>query len=144
MFVSNLSQGLAASTAMLIAVAAIVVVSMAVGSVNGCALANWRFKGSEFFFTILLVGSFIPYQVLLFPLVLLTSFLGIYSTIYAVIMVHTIFGMPVLTLLFRNYFASLPGELFKAARVDGAGFCGIFFRIMLPMSLPIFTVAIIL
>ena len=59
-------------------------------------------------------------------------------------MVHTIFGMPVLTLLFRNYFASLPVELFKAGRVDGAGFWGIFFRIMLPMSLPIFTVAIIL
>jgi len=121
-----------------------VIVSIAVGSVNGYALANWRFKGSEFFFTILLVGSFIPYQVLLFPLVLMTSAIGIYSTIWAVIVVHTIFGMPVLTLLFRNYFASLPIELFKAARVDGAGFWGIFFRIMLPMSLPIFTVAIIL
>ena len=121
-----------------------VVVSIVVGSINGYALANWRFKGSEFFFTILLVGSFIPYQVLLYPLVILTSRLGIYSTLYAVILVHTIFGMPILTLLFRNYFASLPVELFKAARVDGAGFWGIFFRIMLPMSLPIFTVAIIL
>lgn len=121
-----------------------VIVSIAVGSVNGYALANWRFKGSEFFFTVLLVGSFVPYQVFLFPLVRLTSMMGIYSTIWAVIMVHTIFGMPILTLLFRNYFASLPVELFKAARVDGAGFWGIFFRIMLPMSLPIFTVAIIL
>ena len=120
------------------------IVSIAVGSVTGYGLANWRFKGSEFFFTILLVGSFIPYQVMLFPLVLLTSKIGIYSTIYAVIMVHTIFGMPILTLLFRNYFASLPAELFKAARVDGAGFWGIFFRIMMPMSLPIFSVAIIL
>jgi glucose/mannose transport system permease protein len=119
-------------------------VSIAVGSVTGYGLANWRFKGSEFFFTVLLVGSFIPYQVFLFPLVLLTSKMGIYSTIYAVIMVHTIFGMPVLTLLFRNYFASLPQELFKAARVDGAGFWGVFFRIMMPMSLPIFSVAIIL
>jgi glucose/mannose transport system permease protein len=121
-----------------------VIVSIAVGSVSGYGLANWRFKGSEIFFTVLLVGSFIPYQVFLFPLVLLTSKLGIYSTIYAVIMVHTIFGMPVLTLLFRNYFASLPPELFKAARVDGAGFWGVFFRIMVPMSLPIFSVAIIL
>jgi len=81
---------------------------------------------------------------MLYPLVILTSKLGIYSTIYAVILVHTIFGMPILTLLFRNYFASLPIDLFKAARVDGAGFWSIFFRIMLPMSLPIFTVAIIL
>ena len=121
-----------------------VFVSIAVGSVNGYALANWRFRGSEFFFIVLLVGSFIPYQVMLYPLVILTSKLGIYSTIYAVILVHTIFGMPILTLLFRNYFASLPIDLFKAARVDGAGFWSIFFRIMLPMSLPIFTVAIIL
>jgi glucose/mannose transport system permease protein len=121
-----------------------VLVSIAVGSVNGYALANWRFKGSEFFFTILLVGSFVPYQVMIYPLVILTSKIGIYSTLWAVIMVHTIFGMPILTLLFRNYFASLPVELFKAARVDGAGFWGVFLRIMLPMSLPIFTVAIIL
>jgi glucose/mannose transport system permease protein len=121
-----------------------VAVSIAVGSVSGYGLANWRFKGSEVFFTILLVGSFIPYQVMIYPLVILTSKLGIYSTLYAVIMVHTIFGMPILTLLFRNYFASLPNELFKAARVDGAGFWGVFFRIMMPMSLPIFSVAIIL
>jgi glucose/mannose transport system permease protein len=121
-----------------------VIVSIAVGSVSGYGLANWRFKGSEIFFTILLVGSFIPYQVMIYPLVILTSKIGIYSTLYAVIMVHTIFGMPILTLLFRNYFASLPVELFKAGRVDGAGFWGIFFRIMMPMSLPIFSVAIIL
>jgi glucose/mannose transport system permease protein len=121
-----------------------VIVSIAVASVNGYALANWRFKGSEFFFTILLVGSFIPYQVMLYPLVLLTSSMGIYSTLWAVILVHTIFGMPILTLLFRNYFASLPIELFKAARIDGAGFWGVFLKIMLPMSAPIFVVAIIL
>ena len=91
-----------------------VIVSIAVGSVSGYGLANWRFKGSEIFFTILLVGSFIPYQVMIYPLEILTSKLGIYSTLYAVIMVHTIFGLPILTLLFRNYFASLPVELFKA------------------------------
>ncbi len=121
-----------------------VIVSIAVASVNGYALSYWRFKGSEFFFTVLLVGSFIPYQVFLYPLVLLTSRMGIYSTLWAVILVHTIFGMPILTLLFRNYFASLPIELFKAARIDGAGFWGVFFKIMLPMSAPIFVVAIIL
>jgi glucose/mannose transport system permease protein len=121
-----------------------VVVSITIGAINGYTLANWRFKGAEFFFTILLVGSFIPYQVMLYPLVILTSKMGIYSTLWAVILVHSIFGMPVLTLLFRNYFSSLPTELFKAARIDGAGFWGVFFKIMLPMSLPIFTVAIIL
>lgn len=121
-----------------------VIISIMVASVNGYALANWRFRGSEVFFTILIFGSFIPYQVMLYPLVILTRELGIFGSLYAVILIHTIFGMPILTLLFRNYFASLPQELFKAGRVDGAGFWGIFLKIMVPMSLPIFVVAVIL
>jgi glucose/mannose transport system permease protein len=120
------------------------IVSIFIAAVNGYALVNWRFKGSEIFFAILIFGSFIPYQVMLYPLVMITRELGIFGTLPAVILIHTIFGMPILTLLFRNYFASLPQELFKAARVDGAGFWRIFFEIMLPMSLPIFVVALIL
>ncbi|WP_299046229.1 carbohydrate ABC transporter permease [uncultured Tateyamaria sp.] len=121
-----------------------VILSIAIASVNGYALANWRFKGSEVFFTILIVGAFIPYQVMLYPLVIILRELGLYGNVWGLVLVHTIFGMPILTLLFRNYFTSVPEELFKAARVDGAGFWGIYFRIMLPMSLPIFVVAIIL
>lgn len=121
-----------------------VVISIAVASVNGYALANWRFKGAELFFSILVVGAFIPYQVMIYPIVIVLREMGIYGTLSGLIIVHTIFGMPILTLLFRNYFASLPEELFKAARIDGAGFWAIYFRIMLPMSLPIFVVAMIL
>lgn len=121
-----------------------VILSIAVASVNGYALVNWRFKGSDVFFTILIFGSFIPYQIMLYPIVILLREMGIYGTLWGLVLVHTIFGMPILTLLFRNYFSSLPEELFKAARVDGAGFWGIYFRIMLPMSLPIFVVAVIL
>jgi glucose/mannose transport system permease protein len=121
-----------------------VIVSIAVAAISGYSLANWPFKFAEFFFTVLLVGSFIPYQVFLYPLVIITRELGIYSTLWAVILVHTIFGLPILTLLFRNYFSSLPPELFKAARVDGAGYWRIFFQVMMPMSVPIFTVAVIL
>ncbi|ASW06799.1 MULTISPECIES: carbohydrate ABC transporter permease [Rhizobium] len=121
-----------------------VIVSIAIASVNGYALANWRFKGSEIFFTILLFGAFIPYQVMLYPLVMVLRELGLFSTLGGIVLVHTIFGMPINTLLFRNYFASLPPELFKAARVDGAGFWQIFLRIMLPMSLPIFVVGMII
>ena len=121
-----------------------VFLSIAIASVNGYALANWRFKGAETFFVILIFGAFIPYQVMLYPIVILLREIGLYGTLTGLVMVHSIFGMPILTLLFRNYFASLPEELFKAARVDGAGFWGIYFRIMLPMSLPIFVVAVIL
>ena len=137
-----------------------VILSIAISSVNGYALANWKYRGSEFFFAVLMIGAFIPYQVMLYPIVLVLKNLGdgltsisnamgmgdvqVYGTLSGLVIVHTIFGMPILTLLFRNYFSSLPEELFKAARVDGAGFWGIFFKIMLPMALPIFVVAMIL
>jgi glucose/mannose transport system permease protein len=121
-----------------------VIVSIAIASVNGYALANWRFKGSEFFFSVLIIGAFIPYQVMIYPIVIILREIGIYGSLTGLVIVHSIFGMPILTLLFRNYFVSLPEELFKAARVDGAGFWQIFLQIMLPMSLPIFVVAMIL
>jgi glucose/mannose transport system permease protein len=121
-----------------------VILSIAIASVNGYMLANWRFKGADAMFAILLLGAFIPYQVMLYPVVIILRELGIYGSLAGLILVHTIFGMPINTLLFRNYFSSLPPELFKAARVDGAGFWGIYFRIMLPMSVPIFVVSMII
>lgn len=121
-----------------------VIISVAVASVNGYALSMWKFKGSEVFFTILMIGAFIPYQVMLYPIVILLREAGLYGSLTGLVLVHVAFGMPINTLLFRNYFASIPDELFKAARVDGAGFWSIFFRIMLPMSLPIFVVSLII
>jgi len=133
-----------------------VVVSIGIASVSGYALSNWKFKGSEVFFTILIFGAFIPYQVMIYPIVIILRDTGgfiaditgtdfrLMGSIWGLVIVHSIFGMPILTLLFRNYFTSIPEELFKAARVDGAGFWGIFFKIMVPMSLPIFVVAMIL
>lgn len=120
------------------------ILSIAVAAVNGYALVNWRFKGSEVFFTILIFGAFIPYQVMIYPIVIILRELGLMGSVWGLVLVHVVFGMPIITLLFRNYFSSLPPELFKAARVDGAGFWGIFLRVLVPMSLPIFTVAVIL
>jgi len=120
------------------------VLSITIASVNGYALSHWKFKGSETFFTILIIGAFIPYQTMLYPIVILLREIGLMGDLGGLVLVHTIFGMPILTLLFRNYFTSIPEELFKAARVDGAGFWGIYFQIMLPMALPIFVVAMIL
>lgn len=121
-----------------------VILSISVASINGYALARWKFKGSEVFFTILIIGAFIPYQTMLYPLVIILREIGLMGDLGGLVLVHTIFGMPILTLLFRNYFTAIPEDLHKAARVDGAGFWGIYFRIMLPMSLPIFVVAMIL
>ena len=121
-----------------------VIISVAVASVNGYALSMWKFKGSEVFFSILMIGAFIPYQVMLYPIVIMLREAGLYGSLTGLVLVHVAFGMPINTLLFRNYFASIPEELFKAARVDGAGFWAIFFRIMLPMSQPIFVVSLII
>ncbi|MDB0015193.1 carbohydrate ABC transporter permease [Amylibacter sp.] len=120
------------------------ILSISVASVNGYALANWKFRGSEVFFTILIFGAFIPYQIMIYPIVILLREIGLMGSTAGLVLVHTIFGMPILTLLFRNHFAAIPEELFKAARVDGAGFWGIYFKVLLPMSVPIFVVAIIL
>lgn len=121
-----------------------VIVSILVGSVNGYALAFWRVPGGNVLFLLLLVGAFIPYPVFVLPLVRILSWLGIYGSLPGIVTVHTIFGLPVMTILFRNFYASLPPELFKAARVDGAGFLRTFVSIMLPMSIPILIVAVIL
>ncbi|WP_373357038.1 carbohydrate ABC transporter permease [Pseudoroseicyclus sp. CXY001] len=147
-----------------------VIISISIACISGYTLSKWKFKGSEVFFTILLMGAFIPYQVMLYPVVIILREIGgfmtdiwqgtcgiftsaegscrgriqLFGSVWGLVLVHTIFGMPILVLLFRNYFSSIPDELFKAARVDGAGFWQILFRIMLPMSLPILVVAIIL
>jgi len=118
--------------------------SIAVGAVNGYALSFWRPRGAGVLFGILLAGAFIPVQVMVYPLVRVLAFVHLFSSLAGIVVIHTIFGMPIMTLLFRNYYASLPQELFKAARIDGGGFWRIFVQLMLPMSVPIIVVAIIM
>jgi glucose/mannose transport system permease protein len=120
------------------------ILSILIGAINGYALSFWRPRGMQWMFGVLMLASFIPYQVLMTPLVRGFAAVGLFGTLPCIIILHTIFGMPVMTLLFRNYYASLPIELFKAARIDGAGFWRIFFQLMLPMSLPILVVAVIM
>jgi glucose/mannose transport system permease protein len=120
------------------------ILSVLLGALNGYALSFWRVRGSEALFAILLIGAFLPFQVFLYPLLRISNVLGLYGTLPCVILVHIIFGLPVMTLMFRNYYAGLPMELFKAARVDGAGFWRILVEILLPMSGPIGIVAVIL
>jgi glucose/mannose transport system permease protein len=107
-------------------------------------LALWRFRGADAILTALMLGAFIPYQVILYPLVKITSIVGLYSTLPGIIVIHIIFGQPLMTMLFRNFYTAVPLELVKAARVDGAGFFRIFFEIILPMSTNILIVALIL
>ncbi len=118
-----------------------VVISVSIGAINGYALSLWRPKGSNLLFGLLMAGGLIPYQIFLYPLVRLLADLSLYNSVTGVVLVHVIFGLPLVTLLFRNYFVAIPEELCKAARVDGAGFWRIFLEIMLPMSVPMVMVA---
>lgn len=114
------------------------------GALNGYALSFWRPRGANVLFAILMMGAFIPVQVMMFPLVRILATLGLFSSLPGIVVIHIIFSMPVMTLLFRNYYLSIPQELFKAARIDGGGFFRIFVQLMLPMSTPIIIVAAIM
>jgi glucose/mannose transport system permease protein len=119
-------------------------VSIFVGSLTGYALSFWRVKGANVLFAAMMIVAFIPYQIFIYPLVRVFAFIGLGQSLATIVIIHTIFGLPTMTLLFRNYFASLPQELFKAARIDGASFFQIYWAIMMPMAIPMIVVAVIL
>jgi glucose/mannose transport system permease protein len=120
------------------------VLTILLGAVNGYALSFWRPRYANFLFGVLMAGAFVPVQVMIYPLVRVLALAGIFGSLPAIVVVHLVFGMPVMTLLFRNYYCNVPQELFQAARIDGGGFWRIFFNVMLPMSLPIVVVAAIM
>jgi glucose/mannose transport system permease protein len=119
------------------------VISCLLGSMNGYVLAKWKFRGSDALFTALLFGMFIPYQSILIPLVLTLQRMGLYGSIAGLILVHVVYGIPITTLIFRNYYAGVPTELVEAAKIDGADFFGIYRHILLPLSIPGFVVVAI-
>lgn len=120
-----------------------VLVSTLIGSVNGYVLSKWRFRGSETLFAFMLFGVFMPMQVVLLPMSQVLGTLGIASSIWGLILVHVVAGIPSTTLFFRNYYVGLPDELIKAAMLDGASFWQIFWRIVVPLSTPIVVVTLI-
>ena len=116
------------------------ILSSLVGAINGYLLSKWKFRGSDVIFTLILFGMFIPYQAILIPLIRTLDEVGIYGSWKGLVLVHVIYGIPITSLIFRNYFTNVPSELVEAARIDGAGLIQTFFQIMLPLSLPAFVV----
>jgi glucose/mannose transport system permease protein len=117
--------------------------SALLGSLNGYVLSKWRFRGADLLFTLLLFGMFIPYQSILIPLVLVLEKINLYGGIPGLILIHVVYGIPICTLIFRNYYAAVPNEVLEAARIDGAGVLGIYRRILVPLSVPGFVVVLI-
>jgi glucose/mannose transport system permease protein len=124
-------------------VAPAVLISTAIGAINGYVLAQWRFRGSEFLFALMLFGVFMPMQVVLLPMSQVLGWLQLSDSLVGLVLVHVLAGMPSTTLFFRNYYVGVPGELLKAAQLDGAGFWTFFWRILLPISGPILVVTVI-
>ncbi|WP_136253887.1 carbohydrate ABC transporter permease [Onishia niordana] len=120
-----------------------VAISTVVGALNGYALTKWRFRGSELVFALMLFGCFIPFQVVLLPMAQTLGWLGLSSSRAGLVLVHVVFGIAFTTLFFRNFYVAVPSELVSAAKLDGAGFFRIFWRILLPVSAPIIVVSVI-
>ncbi|EBA01886.1 Binding-protein-dependent transport systems inner membrane component [Rhodobacterales bacterium HTCC2150] len=120
-----------------------VAISTLLGALNGYVVSQWKFRGANIIFSLMLFGCFIPFQVVLLPMARVLGMMGIAGTIPGLIFVHVIYGLGFTTLFFRNYYVSIPSELTKAAKVDGAGFFRIFWSIFLPLSIPIIVVTVI-
>lgn len=119
------------------------ILSAILGSMNGYVLAKWKFRGSNVLFPLILFGMFIPYQSILIPLVQVLQRIGLYGSIPGLIFVHVVYGIPITTLIFRNYYAEVPTELVEAAKIDGANILSIYRHILFPISLPGFVVVMI-
>ena len=118
-------------------------ISAIIGSINGYVFAKWKFRGSNFIFTLFLFGMFIPYQAIMIPLVRIATTLEINKSIYVLVLAHIIYGIPICTLIFRNYYEAIPNELIEAARVDKASMIRTYRSIILPLSVPAFVVVLI-
>jgi glucose/mannose transport system permease protein len=121
-----------------------VAISVLLGALNGYALTKFRFRGADLLFAALLVGCFIPFQVVLIPMARVLATLGLFGSLSGLVLVHVAYGIAVTTLLFRNFYLAVPDEIIRAARLDGAGFFAAFLHIVLPLSKPMLAVAAIL
>jgi glucose/mannose transport system permease protein len=122
----------------------VAVISSILGSANGFVLSRWRFPGADVVFTLILFGMFIPYQAVMIPLRDIVQNINLQPGIPTLIFVHCVYGIPICTLIFRNYYATtVPVDIIEASRVDGAGLLRTFASIILPISAPGFVVTII-
>lgn len=117
--------------------------SALLGAMNGYVLSKWKFKGSNLIFTLILFGMFIPYQSILIPMIQFLRTIDLYNTIPGLIFVHVVYGLPITTLMFRNFYANIPDSMIESAKIDGASFLGVFRHIIIPLSITGFVVVAI-
>lgn len=113
------------------------------GSLNGYVLSKWQFRGVHVVFPLIVFGMFIPYQSILIPLFQFLRKINLYGGITGLVVAHVVYGLPITTLLFRNFYAEIPNELVESSWMDGAGFFQIYKSLILPLSAPAFVVTVI-
>ena len=119
------------------------ILSTLLGALAGYSISLWRFRGDQFVFGLVTLGIFLPEQMKLIPWVVVLRDLSLMNTIAGLVLIHTVQGLSFTTLFCRNYYVGIPQDLLKAARIDGAGFFRIFWKIILPLSPPILIVTVI-
>jgi glucose/mannose transport system permease protein len=127
---------------LVLAVSATAIAAM-LGSLNGYVLSKWRFRGDTIVFPLMLFGMFIPYQSILIPLFQFLRDIGLYGSLQGLVLTHVVYGIPITTLIFRNFYAEIPDEMLEAGKIDGAGFFGLYRWIVFPLSVSGFVVVII-
>ncbi|MGY4830119.1 carbohydrate ABC transporter permease [Sphaerotilaceae bacterium SBD11-9] len=120
-----------------------VLISVTIGAFNGYVLTQFRFRGAHIVFALLMFSVFIPFQIVLIPMARTLGLLHLAGTVPGLVLVHVVYGIGFTTLFFRNYYAAFPADLVRSARIDGAGFFALFWRLLLPNSVPIIVVSVI-
>jgi glucose/mannose transport system permease protein len=120
------------------------VISVGLGAVTGYALSSWRLPGAHVMFGLLLAANMLPYQVILIPMTIALRTIGLFGTVDGLVLVHVVYGLPYMTLLFRNFYLDIPVEVVRAAQIDGGRFWSILLHVVLPMSKPMLFVAFVL
>jgi glucose/mannose transport system permease protein len=118
-------------------------ISTALGAMSGYVLSKWKFPGSEFIFLMMLFGVFMPSQITLLPWAWIMGKLGLANNVWGLVLIHSVQGISFATLFFRNFYTAVPDDLIKAARIDGAGFWRIYWKVIVPLSPPIIIVTVI-
>jgi glucose/mannose transport system permease protein len=120
------------------------VLSIGIAVVTGYAMAVWKVKWANGLLFTMFVCAFVPFQVIMFPLIKIASTLGVFGSVWGVALVHSALALPILTLIFTNYFRGLPADLMSAAMIDSGSFWVILREVILPMSGNILIVVLIL
>jgi len=110
--------------------------SITLGVLAGYTFAKLPFPGSNLLFMVIIAGMFFPPQIVLIPLFRFFNAIGLYDTLWPMIIVHIAFGLPICTLLLRNFFTSIPNAIRESAIIDGANEFQVLTRIILPVSMP--------